>query len=32
MSNQTAEHPAVKKQQIFRMTLQGKSECIGLGR
>lgn len=32
MSNQTVEHPAVKKPQVFRMTLQGKSECIGLGR
>ena len=32
MSNQTTETPVTEKQQIFRMTLQGKSECIGLGR
>ena len=32
MSNQTTEHPATEKQQVFRMTLRGKSDCIGLGR
>ena len=32
MSNQTTEHPAAEKPKVFRMTLQGKHECICLGR
>lgn len=32
MSNQATEHPVTEKQKVFRMTLQGKHECICLGR
>lgn len=32
MINQTTDHPAEEKTRAFRMTLQGKHECICLGR
>ena len=32
MNNKTTEQPTTVKQQVFRMTLRGSSDCIGLGR
>lgn len=32
MSNQVTDHPVEEKTKVFRMTLQGKHNCICLGR